>query len=263
MKVPAAQGTEERMEALRSSGVNVVVEACDVAEESSVLALLERIQDTHGPLRVVVHASGLIEDRSIYDQDADSFRKVFEPKALGAWHLHRHTMGDRLHAFVLCSSVAALFGSRGQANYAAASGYLDELARLRTAHDLPAVSLQWPGVSGRRVLSSLDKKTAKSSISLTVVRQVFKLAVAGAKDPGEPVQAVLPGAYLSPTSTTVRSLLEPLLARRKAWQAGFLPSSRKPRLHVSNARGCGELLQDHMHKGARDRRCKAEPLQSA
>eukprot|EP00439_Symbiodinium_sp_Y106_P071425 s87_g12.t2 len=262
-QVPSAQGTEERMEALRSSGVNVVVEACDVAEESSVLALLERIQDTHGPLRVVVHASGLIEeilgagdcrrlsptktfllscdidsgrqidDRSIYDQDADSFRKVFEPKALGAWHLHRHTMGDRLHAFVLCSSVAALFGSRGQANYAAASAYLDELARLRTAHDLPAVSLQWPAIDPwpeetfgegywNGLSSGLDKKTAKSSISLSVVRQVFKLAVAGAKDPGEPVQAVLPGAYLSPTSTTVRSLLEPLLARRKAgstWSA--------------------------------------------
>ncbi|CAE6948263.1 pks15/1, partial [Symbiodinium sp. CCMP2456] len=138
-------------------------------------------------------------------------------------------MGDRLHAFVLCSSVAALFGSRGQANYAAASAYLDELARLRTAHDLPAVSLQWPAIDPwpeepeptaregywNGLSSGLDKKTAKSSINLTAVRQVFKLAVAGAKDPGEPVQAVLPGAYLSPTSTTVRSLLEPLLARRK------------------------------------------------
>ncbi|CAJ1381529.1 unnamed protein product [Effrenium voratum] len=213
----------KRLEAMRASGCEVIVEACDVAVESSVRELLERIQ-VHGPLRVVVHASGVLEDAPFVGQDPLGFRKVFEPKALGAWYLHRHTMQDKLHSFVLCSSLAALVGSEGQANYAAASAFLDELARLRAALDLPAISVQWPAVDawseepeqhGGAIWNGLTTGLEKpgSSISLPVVRQVVKLVVAGLK-PVEPVQAVLPGAYLSPTSLTVRSMLAPLLARK-------------------------------------------------
>ena len=88
-----------------------------------------------------------MEDRAFMDLDAQAFQKVFEPKALGAWYLHRHTLDEKLHSFILCSSVAASRGSAQQANYAAANAFLDELSRLRAAHDLPTVSIQWPAVA--------------------------------------------------------------------------------------------------------------------
>lgn len=254
--LPDEQGVAQRVQAMKSLGAQLWIEACDVAKESDVRELLERIQDRHGPLRMVIHASGVLEDRPFMEQDAESFRKVFEPKASGAWYLHRHTLDDKLQNFLLFSSVAASRGSSTQANYAAANAYLDELARLRAAHGLPAVSIQWPAVAPwleepeeppsvaicNGMPTGLEKKTSTSSISLAVVRQVVKLSVLNLK-PIEPVQAVLPGAYLSSTSPTVRSLLHPLLARSNKRQESSMSLSvdKGSGLPISGTKLCLQL----------------------
>lgn len=254
--LPDEQGVEQRVQAMRHSGAQLWIEACDVAKELNVRELLERIQDAYGPLRIVIHASGVLEDRPFMEQDAESFHKVFEPKASGAWYLHRHTLADKLQNFLLFSSVASSQGSSNQANYAAANAYLDELARLRAAHGLPAVSIQWPAVAPwleepeeppslaiwNGMPTGLEKKTSTSSISLAVVRQVVKLSVLNLK-PIEPVQAVLPGAYLSSSSPTVRSLLHPLLARSNKRQESSmsLSAAKGPGLPISGTKLCLQL----------------------
>ena len=129
--------------ALEERGADVRMEFADVADPRQVEAMLGRIAESAPPLAGVVHAAGALSDGALPNLDRDRFDEVMAAKLRGAWNLHRATEGMDLSAFVLYSSVAGVLGSGGQANYAAANAFLDQLARHRRAHGLPGLSVAW------------------------------------------------------------------------------------------------------------------------
>jgi acyl transferase domain-containing protein/NADPH:quinone reductase-like Zn-dependent oxidoreductase/acyl carrier protein len=125
---------------LQAAGVDVVVVAADVSREEGVAKIFE---SAGADLRGIVHAAGVLDDRTVEQMTGENVERVFGPKAAGAWHLHRHARARDIDFFVLFSSASALIGTPGQGNYGAANAFLDALAHYRRASGLPATSINW------------------------------------------------------------------------------------------------------------------------
>jgi NADPH:quinone reductase-like Zn-dependent oxidoreductase/acyl carrier protein len=139
--VPDPQ-THAALAALEARGVEVRAARCDVTEHASLQQLFASIQDSMPPLRGVIHAAVVFQDRVIRNLRHEDFVAAFAPKVLGALNLHRLTRDRELDFFVLYSS-AATFGNPGQANYIAANRFLEVLADARRANGLPGLCVSW------------------------------------------------------------------------------------------------------------------------
>lgn len=131
------------LQELYSGNVRVLMQRCDVSSQDAVKSAAEAMKALDGiPVKGVVHAAGLLEDHLIAHMEQGHLQPVLAPKMDGAIHLQA-AFGEGLEHFLLFSSVAALLGSPGQGNYAAANSFLDSFATHRQAKGLPALSLQW------------------------------------------------------------------------------------------------------------------------
>ncbi|MGW1957725.1 SDR family NAD(P)-dependent oxidoreductase [Streptomyces sp. NPDC001920] len=132
---------------LTALGAEVEIAACDVADAAAVADVLNRCGG-ESPLRGVVHCAGVLADGVLAELTPERLAQVLRPKVDGAAHLHRLTAGLPLDLFLLVSSAAGVAGSPGQANYAAANAFLDQLAHHRRASGLPGVSISFGAWAG-------------------------------------------------------------------------------------------------------------------
>ena len=149
----AAHPARRAVEALEKSGVRVRVERMDVTDAAAVERLVAGIDD----LRGVAHLAGVLDDGMLLRQTPEQFARVMAPKAAGAWNLHRATLRRPIEHFVMFSSAAAVLGSPGQGNYAAANAFMDGLAHYRRALALPALSIDWGPWSGGGMADEVDE----------------------------------------------------------------------------------------------------------
>ncbi|WP_312926480.1 type I polyketide synthase [Thermocatellispora tengchongensis] len=140
---PAATGSAALAATLAEAGAAVEVVACDTAHREPAAALLDRIDRSGPALTAVFHAAGTNDVTPLGDLTVAGLAETAAAKLAGAVNLDELTSGRELTAFVTFSSGAAIWGSAGQAAYAAANAFLDGLAEHRRGRGLAATSVSW------------------------------------------------------------------------------------------------------------------------
>ena len=249
----------ETLRQIEARGTCVEAVACDVGDEAEVWRLWQDVLAKRPPLRGIIHAAGVLADAPLAAQSVPGFDVVARPKVDGAWNLHRLLGRRPLDFFALFSSSSALFGSPGQANYAAANAFLDALAHHRSAHGQVCTSIGWGAWSEAGMASRLTEDTRGRWARLGVNMIEAKAAttalaeVLALKRPAVAVVALDVARFLRNATPAVRALFGEGGASRTTLpgvsrQAGGAKSTSDLRTAPPEQRGA--MLRDYARQVA-------------
>ena len=116
-----------------SEAEGVLAVACDVRSTESVDAAFGEVEAALGPVQVLVSNAGATRDGLLLRMGDDAFAEVVDTNLAGSYRVAKRAASGMLRArsgrMVFLSSVVALTGSAGQANYAASKAGIVGLAR--------------------------------------------------------------------------------------------------------------------------------------
>ena len=107
--------------------------ACDVTDADQVDAAFASVEETLGPVEVLVSNAGVTQDGLLLRMGEDAFTSVLDANLTGGYRVAKRAVAKMMRArwgrIIFLSSVVAHVGSAGQANYAASKAGLVGLAR--------------------------------------------------------------------------------------------------------------------------------------
>jgi NAD(P)-dependent dehydrogenase (short-subunit alcohol dehydrogenase family) len=112
------------IEAVEGAGGTAYYYSLDLRDGDKVTAVVDDIRQRHGKIDVLLHAGGMLIDRTLPNKEPHQFALVFDVKADGFFSLIKAAKGMPIGATVSFSSVAGRFGNNGQSDYSSANDLL-------------------------------------------------------------------------------------------------------------------------------------------
>ena len=160
---------------------------CDVTSADSVDAAFKAVEAEFGPVEVLVSNAGITKDGLLLRMSETDFGSVIDANLTAAYRVAKRATQGMLRAragrIIFMSSVVALLGSAGQANYAASKAGLVGLARS-LARELGSrsitVNVVAPGPVETDMTAALgDKRLAELTAAVPLARMASADEIAG------------------------------------------------------------------------------------
>jgi len=136
----------KKIQALEDLGADVLVVSADVTELEKMQAVITQASERFGQIHGVIHTAGVSPGGTIQRKTAEQADTILAPKVLGTLVLDTVLKDFNLDFFVLCSSLASVFGNIGTVDYCGANAFLDAFAHYKTAQSNQfTLSINWDG----------------------------------------------------------------------------------------------------------------------
>ncbi|KAI4086619.1 MAG: hypothetical protein LQ344_007395 [Seirophora lacunosa] len=136
------------LDSFKETNATVKVFALDITNKQNLERVVDDIKATCPPIAGVVNGAMVLHDTLFSRMSLETMQEVLGPKIDGSNNLDEVFYDDDLDFFIMLSSSASVIGNSGQANYAAANGYLNSLPRQRRKRGLAASTVDIGRVAG-------------------------------------------------------------------------------------------------------------------
>ena len=143
----------------------------DVRDFAQAQGVVKAVQETLGPIDVLINNAGIRRDRAFHNMDPELWREVIETNLMGPFNYSRAVIGGMIRrggVILNVASVSGLRGIAGQTNYSASKagliGFTKALSR-EVARFSVRVNAIAPGVIETDMTESLDENARRKLLA--------------------------------------------------------------------------------------------------
>jgi NAD(P)-dependent dehydrogenase (short-subunit alcohol dehydrogenase family) len=116
------------IESVEATGGTAHYFSLDLRDGDAVQVVVDDVRSRYGKIDVLLHAGGMLIDRTLPNKEPSQFDLVFDIKADGFFSLLKAAKEMPIGATVSFSSVAGRFGNNGQSDYSSANDLLCKIS---------------------------------------------------------------------------------------------------------------------------------------
>ncbi|MEW5804032.1 MAG: amino acid adenylation domain-containing protein [bacterium] len=141
--VPRGKEQQDYLRKIMTTGTRVECIAGDCTDFRRMDKIMKGLRQKYGRINGIIHGAGIIEVDTLINRSEKEFLSVLSPKIEGTFILDRVTEEENLDFFILFSSVATVFPTIGQSDYAAANMYLNAYSQYRNKKNRNTLTINW------------------------------------------------------------------------------------------------------------------------